>query len=64
MYLYDHMYFHPYDLKHETLAVTAPVVNHGLKEAKETSYPYALKQAAAISYLMGKGYNFPPLGKS
>jgi hypothetical protein len=32
------MHSHPYDLKHETLAVTVPVVNHGLKEAKETPH--------------------------
>jgi hypothetical protein len=56
-YRYHHMY-HPYDLKHETLTATAHVVKHGLEEAKEISLPHALKQAAAISYLMGKGYNY------
>jgi hypothetical protein len=48
---------HPY-LEQETLGVTAPVVEHGLKEAKKISYQHALQQAVAISFLMGKGYNF------
>jgi hypothetical protein len=56
-YPYAHGYHDSY-LEQETLGVTAPVVHHGLKEAKVISYQHALQQAAAISYLMGKGYNF------
>ncbi|WCK55085.1 hypothetical protein PP175_03595 [Aneurinibacillus sp. Ricciae_BoGa-3] len=48
---------YPY-LEQETLGVTAPVVHHGLKEAQKVSYSHALQEAVAISYLMGKGYNF------
>jgi hypothetical protein len=56
---YYPMYSHPSELKHETLSTTAPAVEHGLKEAQKTSYQHALQEAAAISYLMGKGYNYP-----
>ncbi|WP_276913547.1 hypothetical protein [Aneurinibacillus aneurinilyticus] len=36
-----------------------PVVHHGLEEAKAILLPHALKEVVAISYLMGKGYNYP-----
>lgn len=59
MYPSYHMCHYPYDLKHETLGVTMPVVHHGLEEAKAILLPHALKEVAVISYLMGKGYNYP-----
>lgn len=33
-----------------------PFVQYGLKEAQYTSYPHALREVAAITYLMGMGY--------
>jgi hypothetical protein len=50
-------YGYPQNLKHETLAAVEPWVNHGLEEAEIFSLDHALREAAAISYLMGKGYN-------
>jgi hypothetical protein len=44
-------------LKHHTLSTVEPIVQYGLKEAKVTSYPHAMREIAAISYLIGKGYD-------
>jgi len=43
--------------KHKVLYEINPIVKHGLKEAKYTSYQHALREIAAISYLMGMGYD-------
>lgn len=50
------MYTH--DLMHETLSVVEPWVQHGLWEAQAISTEHALREAAAVTYLMGMGY--PP----
>ncbi|RYM02818.1 hypothetical protein EWH99_10820 [Sporolactobacillus sp. THM7-7] len=50
-------YHNPHHLKYRVLKTVDPIVRYGLKEAKFTSYPHALQQVAAITYLMGKGYN-------
>ncbi|MBU8908134.1 hypothetical protein [Desertibacillus haloalkaliphilus] len=52
-------YFSPetYQLKHHTLSTVEPIVQYGLKEAQVTSYVHAMREVAAISYLMGRGYN-------
>lgn len=44
-------------LKRETLRAVDPFVQYGLKEAQHTSYPHAFREVAAISYLLGKGYD-------
>lgn len=44
-------------LKQTVLSTVEPFVQYGLKEAKMTSYPHVLRELAAISYLMGMGYN-------
>ncbi|MEQ4483444.1 hypothetical protein [Cohnella silvisoli] len=46
-----------YHLKNETLQVVEPWVQNGLKEAQTISVEHALREAAAVSYLIGKGYN-------
>jgi hypothetical protein len=46
------------NLAQETLAAIEPAFNHGLKEISITPLPHALKEAAAISYLIGKGYDY------
>ncbi|MCM3270976.1 hypothetical protein [Paenibacillus elgii] len=45
-------------LKYETLCVVEPWVQHGLKEAQVYSLDHALREAAAVTYLIGRGY--PP----
>ncbi|WP_409340381.1 hypothetical protein [Paenibacillus sp. MBLB4367] len=47
-----------HQLAMETLTAIDPFVKHGMKEAHATSYPHALREAAAISYLMGKGFGY------
>lgn len=48
----------PYrDLKSETLNAVKPFVDYGLKEATFTSHSHAMTEVAAISYLLGKGYD-------
>nr|WP_097159423.1 hypothetical protein [Bacillus oleivorans] len=44
-------------LKTYTLSMLAPVVQYGLWEAQFTSYHHAMTEIAAISYLMGRGYD-------
>ncbi|MDQ0175013.1 hypothetical protein [Bacillus chungangensis] len=46
-----------YDLKQETLSRVEPWVQYGLNEAQKTSIPHAMREVAAITYLMGKGYD-------
>ncbi|SDI15396.1 hypothetical protein [Alteribacillus bidgolensis] len=50
-------YHNPHQLKHMVLNTVEPVVQYGLKEAQYTSYKHALREVAAITYLMGMGYN-------
>ncbi|WP_191561470.1 hypothetical protein [Metabacillus idriensis] len=45
-------------LKKSTLSAVLPFVQHGLKEAHFTSYEHALMEVAAMSYLLGKGYDY------
>lgn len=45
-------------LKSSTLNAVNPFVQHGLKEAHFTSYQHALMEVAAMSYLLGKGYDY------
>ncbi len=51
------VYRMPNNLKQETLSQVQPWVQYGLKEAQKTSIPHAMMEIAAISYLMGKGYD-------
>lgn len=61
-YQYDPYYFervHKNDLqqyKHSVLKKVEPLVQYGMQEASHTSYPHALREVAAITYLMGMGY--------
>jgi hypothetical protein len=57
LYHYQQQYLMPQsELKHHTLSTVEPIVQYGLKEAQVTSYPHAMREIAAISYLIGKGY--------
>jgi hypothetical protein len=44
-------------LKHHTLSTVEPVVQYGLKEAQFTSPQHAMREVAAMAYLIGKGYD-------
>jgi hypothetical protein len=44
-------------LKQHTLSTVEPIVQYGLKEAQFTSHLHAMREVAAIAYLMGKGYD-------
>jgi hypothetical protein len=44
-------------LKQLVLSKVESIVQYGLKEAQYTSYTHALREVAAITYLMGMGYN-------
>lgn len=55
MYQHPHHSHHP--LKHMVLSAVEPIAQYGLKEAHHTSYIHALREVAAITYLMGMGYN-------
>ena len=44
-------------LKSHTLSMVAPLVQYGLWEAQFTSYHHAMTEIAAISYLIGRGYD-------
>jgi hypothetical protein len=48
----------PKSLKNTVLSAVDPAVKHGLKEGKHTSPSHALRETAAIAYLMGMGYTF------
>lgn len=43
--------------KQKVLYEIEPIVKHGLKGAKYSSTQHALREIAAISYLMGMGYD-------
>ena len=61
-YQYNPYHFsqpHHYDpniLKHTVLSNVEHLVPYGLHEAKHTNYVHALREVAAIAYLMGMGY--------
>ncbi|MFS0822155.1 hypothetical protein [Bacillus sp. 1P02SD] len=55
MYTYSYMQ-NPQQIKFMILNTVEPIVQYGLKEAQYTSYNHALREVAAISYLMGMGY--------
>ncbi|MZP42838.1 hypothetical protein GTO89_07270 [Heliobacterium gestii] len=44
-------------LREQTLAAIEPVVQYGLREARSTSVPHAMREVAAITLLMGRGYD-------
>jgi hypothetical protein len=46
------------DLAQETLTAIDPAFRHGLKEISITPLPHAIKEAAATSYLIGRGYDY------
>jgi hypothetical protein len=45
------------NLKHHVLQTVSPVVRYGLYEMKHTSVSHSMFEIAAISYLMGRGYD-------
>lgn len=45
------------ELKRTTLSIVEPWVRNGMREAQTISVEHALKEAAAVSYLIGKGYS-------
>ncbi|MZP29278.1 hypothetical protein GTO91_06100 [Heliobacterium undosum] len=44
-------------LRAQTLSAIEPVVQYGLREAQVTSVPHAMREATAITLLMGRGYD-------
>jgi hypothetical protein len=44
-------------LKWSTLQIIQPFVQYGMKEAKNTSFEHALTEVAAMTYLIGKGFD-------
>lgn len=54
---YPHECSETQHLKMETLQTVEPWVQNGLKEAHCISVEHALREAAAVSYLIGKGYD-------
>lgn len=44
-------------LKAPVLQAIGPWVQYGMKEAQHTSVPHAMTEVAAITYLIGKGYD-------
>jgi hypothetical protein len=50
-------YSNPHPGKIQTLCTVEPVVQHGLWEARYTSVEHAMREVAAITYLMGRGYD-------
>lgn len=48
------LYLH---LKNPTLQAVKPFVNYALQEAKATSYEHAITEVAAMTYLMGMGFD-------
>ncbi|MBA4493333.1 hypothetical protein H1191_03300 [Paenactinomyces guangxiensis] len=44
-------------MKSSTLKAVEPFVQYGLREARYTSVEHALREVAAIAYLMGRGFD-------
>ncbi|SMO92332.1 hypothetical protein [Melghirimyces algeriensis] len=47
----------PQMMKETTLRTVEPFVKYGLEEAKKTSYEHAMREIAAMSFLVGRGYD-------
>jgi hypothetical protein len=45
-------------MRMHVLSAVQPAVHHGLREAPLTSVNHAMFEVAAISYLMGRGYDY------
>jgi hypothetical protein len=45
-------------MRSQVLGAIAPVAYYGLEEAAYTSVQHAMYEVAAISYLLGRGYDF------
>ncbi|MFP5116048.1 hypothetical protein ACSU64_27450 [Bacillaceae bacterium C204] len=52
----QNQHYRPDHYKHTVLRNVEPLVQYGLQEAKHTSLVHALREVAAITYLMGMGY--------
>lgn len=46
-------------LRNYVLGAISPVVQYGLYEMKHTSIAHSMYEVTAITYLMGRGYDFP-----
>jgi hypothetical protein len=46
-------------LRNYVLGAISPVVRYGLYEMKHTSVAHSMYEISAITYLMGRGYDFP-----
>jgi len=57
MYPHSQPWHDPNMLKKETLQMVEPWVQNGLKEAQTISVEHAIREAAAVSYLIGRGYH-------
>lgn len=53
------MYGYGQTLRDVVLSTIQPVVTYGLYEMKYTSVTHSMFEISAISYLMGRGYDFP-----
>lgn len=49
---------HHQTLRNYVLSTVSPVVHYGLHEMKYTSVAHSMFEISAISFLMGRGYNF------
>lgn len=47
-----------HSIEQQVLSAVNPVINHWMREAQHLGYPHALREAAAIAYLMGQGQDF------
>ncbi|MFT8321625.1 MAG: hypothetical protein ABF649_12025 [Bacillus sp. (in: firmicutes)] len=56
--LYDPFYPRNNLAEQQTLQIINPAIQHGIREAQHLGYHHALKEAVAIGYLMGKGYDY------
>lgn len=50
-------HFSHHHFKQMVLGTVEPIAYYGITEAQHTSYIHALREVAAISYLMGMGYD-------
>ncbi|MBW5446697.1 hypothetical protein GE107_11555 [Cohnella sp. CFH 77786] len=50
---------HDTALRNHVLGTVSPVVRYGLWEMQYTSVTHAMLEVSAITYLMGRGYDFP-----
>ncbi|WP_274366102.1 hypothetical protein [Paenibacillus thermotolerans] len=46
-------------LRDAVLSAVQPVVQYGLYEMKYTSVAHSMFETSAVSFLMGRGYDFP-----